>query len=488
MHGCTGTWKPATTERGKNMPGTTITKCLTAVLLVLATLPAFADTPATVRVDYYHTGNADSEVFSLHQVVIEPLPWPGHPGKNIDTVGRGHFMLQVEDPDSGDVLYSRGFSSIYQEWQHTAEAREMRRTFHESVRFPKPEKPVLLRILKRQADHGFESIWTVTIDTDDMLVVREHATPPAPVIDLYVNGPPAEKVDIVVLGDGYTAEESGKFENDARRLVDYMFEIEPFKSRAADFNVRAINPPAPRSGSNRPSNGTFRHSPSGTTFDAFRSERYILAFDNPGLRSLIQHVPYEFVFILANSETYGGGGIYKLYATVAVDSDWAEYVFVHEFGHHFAALADEYYTSDVAYEFSGELPEPWEPNATAMRDPEKLKWAHLVEEGTPLPTPWPKSQFEAYQNDYQSRRRQLRAENRPEAEMNELFREAYEFNLSLFARHPETNSLVGAFEGANYQAAGYYRPQMNCMMFTRHDVFCRVCREAIEEVIDLYSR
>lgn len=466
---------------------TQLTLSLAALLTAFAALPVQAETPATVRVDYYHTGTADTETFSLHQVVIEPLPWPGHPGKAIDTLDRGHFLLQIEDPDSGEVLYSRGYSSIFQEWQYTAEAREMHRTLHESVRFPKPDKPVTLRILKRQPDHGFQSVWTANIDTDDMLVVREHASAPAPVIDIHVSGEPAGKVDIVVLGDGYSVAENDKFENDARRLVDNMFEIEPFKSRAGDFNVRAINPPAPKSGTNRPSNGTFRHSPSGTTFDAFRSERYILAFDNPGLRSLIQHVPYEFVFILANSETYGGGGIYNLYATVAVDSDWAGYVFVHEFGHHFAALADEYYTSDVAYEFDGELPEPWEPNATAFNDPARLKWAHLVEEGTKLPTSWPKSEFEAYQSDYQERRREIRAANRPESEMNELFREAYEFNLALFEQYPETNDIVGAFEGANYRAKGYYRPQMNCMMFTRHDTFCRVCSEAIEQVIDLYS-
>lgn len=462
----------------------------TSAVLLLAALStgAFAKAPATVRVDYYHTGNAESETFSLHQVVIEPLPWPGHPEKNIDAVSLGHFMFQVEDPGSGEVLYSRGYSSIFQEWQHTGEARKMNRSFHESVRFPKPDQPVLLRVMKRNAEHGFDSIWTADIDTDDMLVVREHAPAPAPVLDIHVSGFPHNMVDVVILGDGYTAEENDKFEADAKRLTEYMFTIEPFKSRAGDFNVRAINPPAAKSGTNRPSNGTFRHSPSGTTFDAFRSERYILAFDNPGLRSLIQHVPYEFVFILANSETYGGGGIYNLYATVAVDSDWAPYVFVHEFGHHFAALADEYYTSDVAYEASTQRPEPWEANVTALHDPENLKWAHLVEEGTPLPTAWPKSGFETYQAEYQDKRRQLRAENRPESEMNELFREAYDFNLSLFADHPETNSLVGAFEGANYAASGYYRPQMNCMMFTRHDEFCQVCSEAIEAVIDLYAQ
>jgi len=461
-------------------------KSVLPATLLAATGLAMADPPLTVRVDYYHTGNAGTELFSLHQVVLEPLPWPGNMKKPIDTVGFGHFRFQVEDPENGDVLYSRGYSSIFQEWQQTGEAKKMNRTFHESVRFPKPEGPVNLRILKRREGDRFEDLWQVTIDSDDMLVVREHAPVAAPVLDVHVSGEPSEKVDIVILGDGYTSEDGQKFETDARRLSDYLLSIEPFRKRADDFNIRALAPPAPRPGTNRPSNGTYRHSPSGTSYDAFRSERYILAFDNPGLRQLIQHVPYEFVFILANSETYGGGGIYNLYATVAVDSAWADYVFVHEFGHHFAALADEYYTSDVAYESTGQREEPWEPNATALNDPATLKWRDLVAESTPLPTPWPKEQFEAFQRENQARRRQLRVDNRPEEEMNQLFQTEQEFVMELFKKAPQTTAVVGAFEWANYAAKGYYRPEMNCMMFTRHDEFCRVCSNAIEDIIDLY--
>jgi hypothetical protein len=445
------------------------------------------DAPLTVRVDYYHGGNAETESFSLHQVVIEPLPWPGNPGKAIDTVQRGHFMMQVEDPESGTVLFSRGYSSIFQEWQYTGEARQMNRTFHESVRFPKPDRPVRLRILKRNAEQGFDSLWTADIDTDDMLVVRAHAPAPGPVQELHVSGPPAEKVDLVILGDGYTAEEADKFSADAQRLTRALFTYSPFKERAGDFNVWGINPPAVESGVNRPSNGTFRHSPSGTTYDAFRAERYVLAFDNLGMRRIIQHAPYEFIVILGNSETYGGGGIYGLYSTVAAESEWSDYLLVHELGHHFAALADEYYTSAAVYEAATERPEPWEPNVTALHDPAKLKWGHLVEEGTALPTSWPKKELEAFQRDNQARRAQLRSDNRPESEMNQLFSDEQDWVRKLFATHPKTNSVIGAFEGANYAASGYYRSQMNCLMFTRDVFFCRVCSDAIEEIIDLYA-
>ena len=446
-----------------------------------------AEQPATVRVDYYHSGNADFEMFSLHQVVVEPLPWAGHPDKALDTTLLGHFMFQVEDPETGVTLYSRGFSSIFHEWQSTAEAREVNRSFHECVRFPKPDRPVRLRILKRNPAQGFDSIWTADIDTDDMLVVRAHAPAPARVEEIHISGAPPDKVDVVLLGDGYTAAEADKFLADARRLTAALFSYSPFRERADAFNVWAINPPAVESGVNRPSNGTFRFSPSGTTYDAFRAERYVLAFDNLGMRRILQNAPYEFIVVLGNSATYGGGGIFGLYSTVAAGSDWSEYLFVHEFGHHFAALADEYYTSEAVYEPKSDRPEPWEHNVTALHDPAALKWGEFVQEGTAIPTEWPKEAFEAFQRENQARRAQLRADNRPESEMNQLFADEQEWVGKLFAGYPATNAVVGAFEGANYAATGYYRSEMNCTMFTRHDQFCRVCRKALEEIIDLYS-
>jgi hypothetical protein len=463
-------------------------KSLYSFLLLGLSFSAFSDeTTPTMRVDYYHSGNAEMEMFSLHQVVLEPLPWPGNPGKVLDTTQRGYFMFQVEDPGSGEVLYSRGFSSIFQEWQSTGEARQMNRSFHESVRFPKPDKPVRLRIFKRNEAQGFDSIWTAEIDPNDMLVVRAHAPAPAAVLKLHVSGASSGKVDLVILGDGYTPKETEKFAVDAQRLTEALFTYSPFRERAGDFNVWGINPPAVESGVNRPSNGTFRYSPSGTTYDAFRAERYILAFDNLGMRRILQHTPYEFIVILGNSHTYGGGGIYGLYSTVAADSDWSEYLFVHEFGHHFAALADEYYTSDAVYEPTTDRPEPWEPNVTALHDPAKLKWGRLVKEGTGLPTEWPKETFEAFQHENQARRAQLRADKRPESEMNQLFRSEQEWVRKLFAQYPATNSVVGAFEGANYAASGYFRSEMNCIMFTREDAFCQACSDAVEEMIDLYT-
>lgn len=212
----------------------------------------------------------------------------------------------------------------------------------------------------------------------------------------------------------------------------------------------------------------------------------MLTFNNRALREIAAFAPYEFIEILANTRTYGGGGIFNLYSTVAVDSAEAPYVFVHEFAHHFAALADEYYTSPVAFAPAPATRiEPWEPNVTALLDSKTLKWRDLVAPDTPLPTPWQKDEFEKASRAYQERRAKIRAANRPEEEMEALFREGRSFEVKLFANERYAGK-VGAFEGANYEARGYYRPEVDCIMFTRSAAFCAVCRRAIQTVIDLY--
>jgi hypothetical protein len=226
-------------------------------------------------------------------------------------------------------------------------------------------------------------------------------------------------------------------------------------------------------------------SPLRANYDAFGSERYVLTFGNKRLREIASAAPYEFIEIVVNDRKYGGGGIFNLYATVAADNAFTPYVFVHEFGHHFAGLADEYYTSDVAYGAASERPEPWEPNVTA--DPQAAKWKDLCAPGIGLPTAWKKSEFEKLQQDVQQRRHALRAAHRPEAEMEALFAEEREAGTKLLGAGPDAGK-VGAFEGAMYEARGYYRPQQDCIMFTRDEVgFCTVCRRAIERVIAMYA-
>jgi hypothetical protein len=450
---------------------------------------ARAATPRTLRVDYFHTGNAAGEVFSLDRVVLEPLPWPGNPKRPLDDTNLGKYFFEVIDRQTNRVLYSRGFASVYGEWETTDEAKDARRTFSESLRFPAPDGPVQIALKKRDAENAFREVWTLLLDPKDMFIDSSAPPSPGPLLEIQKSGDSADKVDFLILGDGYTAAERGKFEKDARRLTELLFAASPFKERRRDFNVWALCPPAEESGISRPSTGVHRRSRVGATYDAFGSERYVLTFENRSFRDVASFAPYDFVEILTNTRTYGGGGIFGQYSTVAADSLWAPYVFVHEFGHHFAGLADEYFTSAVAY---GPAPanrvEPWEPNATALLDPKDLKWKDLVAAGTPVPTPWKKEEFEKASREAQEKRRQLRAGNRPEEEIDALFREEQAFETKLLGTDAFSGK-VGAFEGAMYEAKGYYRPQEDCIMFSRDEVpFCAVCRRAITRVIDLYSR
>ena len=453
--------------------------------LLLVSAVASAASPSTMRLDYYHTGTATEERFSLDRVVIEPLPWAG--GRPIDDTNLGKYFFEVIDRRSNFPIYSRGFASIYGEWEATGEAKTQARTFHESLRFPAPDGPVQVVLKKRDPRNAFREVWSVLVDPKDMFVDSSKPASPGPIIEIQKSGDPAEKVDFLIVGDGYTAAERPKFEKDARRLMDILFSFEPFKQHRSDFNVWGLCPPSEESGISRPSTGIHRRSRVGATYDAFGSERYVLTFENRLFRDVASFAPYDFVEILTNTRTYGGGGIFGLYSTVAADSFWSPYVFVHEFGHHFAGLADEYYTSDVAYEPAADRVEPWEPNATALLDPKNLKWRDFVTPGTPTPTPWNKAAFEAQSHEIQKRRRQIRAENRPEEEMDALFREQKAKETKMLAAEGYAGK-VGAFEGAMYEAKGYYRPQVDCVMFSRNDVpFCAVCRRAIERVIALYS-
>jgi hypothetical protein len=455
------------------------------LLLMLAASVSFA-APATMRLDYYHTGNSKQEFFSVDRVQIEALAWAGDMRKTIDESNLGKYFFEVRDQKSKQVLYSRGFASIFGEWETTDEATKMRRSFSESLRFPAPEVPVEIILKKRKTDNSWTEIWSTTIDPKDMFIDRAKVARPARLIPIQNMGAPATKVDFVILGDGYTARELQKFEADARRMTEVLFSTSPFKEHRREFNVWGLCPPASESGISRPSTGIYRDSPLGASYDAFGSERYVLTFDNHAVRRVAQFAPYEFIEILANNRTYGGGGIFNLYSTVAADNAFGNYVFVHEFGHHFAGLADEYYTSSVSYAPSTERIEPWEPNATALLDPAKLKWRDLVTPNTPIPTPWNKNAFEDYSREIQKRRGQLRKDKRPESEMEALFREELKYEQQMFGSEKYVNH-VGAFEGSIYEARGYYRPEVDCIMFTRTNHFCAVCRRAIERIIKMYS-
>ena len=442
----------------------------------------------TMRVDYVHSGGLGQEIFALDQIVSDG-PWAGSRTRLLDDLNLGKYRFEVLDRRTNQVLYSRGFASIYGEWETVPESREVHRSFHESLRFPWPRVPVQVVLKRRDADNSFRERWSTVIDPASRFVNPVDHEPAGAVWPLFESGPPSEKVDLLVIGEGYTAAEIPKFHADATRLVNALFDEEPFRSRKSDFNVWGLDLPSAESGVTRPRAGEFRRTPLSTQYNIFDSERYVLTYDNRALRDAASAAPYEFIEILVNDEQYGGGGIFNFQATAAADTGFAEYVFIHEFGHHFAGLADEYYTSDVAYETGAAFhPEPWEPNVTALHDPERVKWGDLIAVDTPLPTPWDKAAFEAGSIDAQQERRALRAEGVAETVMDRLFTEQMDRETALLGEM-QYAARVGAFEGASYEPTGLYRSEVDCIMFTRNPVgFCRVCSRAIENVIDQYAR
>ena len=216
-------------------------------------------TTDTMRVDYFHTGGPKAgETIALDRVVNDG-PWAGSRTQLVDPTDLGPYRFEVRDKATGTLLYSRGFASVYGEWETTSEQKTAHRTFHESLRFPWPKGPVAITLSKRRADNSFSSIWTTEVDPQSRLVDRAPLTHPAGLVwPVFVNGTPADKVDLLVIGEGYTAAEMPKFHRDVKRLLPALFAEEPFKSRRSDFNVRALDLPSAVSGVNRPNAGVFR--------------------------------------------------------------------------------------------------------------------------------------------------------------------------------------------------------------------------------------
>src|SRR5271170_1264369 len=292
-------------------------------LFCLVSFAAPRTLPRTLRVDYYHTGNSREEWFSLDRVVLEPLEWPGNLNKSIDESQLGDYLFEVREPGSGKLLYSRGFNSVFGEWKTTDDALHGNRTFSESLRFPSPETPVEVSLKERAGsdsggaqNEGWKEVWKTVVDPRDKFVDRSRPPSPGPLMELQKMGDPATKVDLLVLGDGYTAAERGKFEKDARRFLEALFSTSPFRERRKDFNVWGLCPVAEESGVARPSSGIYRRSPVGASCDTFCTERYVLTMENRTLRDVASFAPYEFIEILVNGQTYGGGGIFNQYGTV----------------------------------------------------------------------------------------------------------------------------------------------------------------------------
>jgi len=443
----------------------------------------------TMRLDCMHTGINDKEYYSYDAIYQEPC-WAGSKLNLVDTLNLGKYLFKVVDRQTKMLLYSRGFCSIFGEWQTTDEAKKsVWRSFSESVRFPWPQFPVTVTIAARDSMNIFRNIWTFDIDPLEANIRKTEFYPELKVNKILDNGDPHNKVDLLILPDGYTAKEMKKFHKDAQRMLKTFFETSPFKEHKKDFNVWTAEAPSNESGIDNPQAGIYVDNVLSCSFNAFGSDRYMLSWDNQTIRKIASKAPYDHLFLLANSNKYGGGGIFNLYATCISDNKWSSYIFVHEFGHSFGGLADEYYTSDVAYdEFYPAGVEPWEPNITALLDTSPIKWQDLIEPGTPVPTPWSKNEFDEKQTAYRKLLNKMREKDVPKAQTDSLTA-ANDQWVHLFLRNLEYWDQVGVYQGGGYASSGIYRPFIDCRMFSRSLTgFCPVCTRAIERVIDFYTK
>ena len=348
----------------------------------------------TLRIDYNHTGNAAEEFVSLDQLWRQGT-WAGSRVHLIDDLDLGGYYARIYDAGTGDLIWSKGFSSYFGEYRTTGPAGEgVMRTYHESVLAPVPKSPVEFALESRDSQGVLREFYRVAIDPDSWEIRRDPAPAGIITVDGFIGGDPHGCVDVAIVGEGYTADEVAKFEADLKRYAALMVGHEPYASLSHRINVRGVLLPSQESGCDEPSRGVHKRTALGCTFDSLGSERYMLTEDNRAMRDIAQAVPYDVLYIMVNHDRYGGGGIYNLFCTFTSDNQWSEYVFLHEFGHSFAGLADEYYTSNVAYtDFYPAGYEPRDRNITALDNPAELKWGDLATGGD-LPTEWNKAEYD----------------------------------------------------------------------------------------------
>jgi len=457
----------------------------------------------TLRIDYFHIGDAKEEFVTLDHV-YQYGTWAGSTKNLLDNFNNGKYYHKIYDAATNTLIFSKGFDSYFGEYKTSEDGLNgIKRTYHESAIIPCPKNKIIFTLELRQKDNSLKEVYRSEIDPSDLLIVKDNIIDKS--IKVYKglnNGDPHYKVDVAILSEGYAAKEEMKFRSDLKRFTLTMFKLEPYKSMKYRFNVYGVFKPSEESGVDEPDHNSFKKTNLNATFYSLGSERYLLTEDNKAMRDMAAHIPYDAIYIMVNHKRYGGGGIYNLFCTFTADNQWNEYLFLHEFGHSFAGLADEYYTSDVAYnEFYPKGQEPVEPNITSLVDSKNVKWKHLLSEKIEVPTPWEKEVYDSTDLHWQSIRRdlnkkiaQLKRDKAPQAQVKKL-QEEYDAKdrehqkwIDEYLHKSKYWNKVGVFEGAGYAAKGLYRSMLDCIMFSKGTKpFCKVCEERIMQVIKHYS-
>jgi len=460
----------------------------------------FADD--TMRIDYLHTGDSKTEFITI-DTIYKQGRWAGSVKNLIDERNLGKYYAKIYDKASKELIFSKGFDTYFGEYRTTDDAiKGVKKSYQESMLIPYPKADIIFTIESRGKNNELKEIFRQEIDPKSTNINKEALSRGVKVFKTVHNGEPHTHIDIAVVAEGYTAAEEGKVVKDFNRFARTMLSQEPYRSLKDKINIYGVFKPSDESGCDEPSHGSFKNTAIDTTFDSLGSERYLMTENNKALRDIAAHAPYDALTIMVNHKRYGGGGIYNLYSVFTTDNQWYKYLIVHEFGHSFAGLADEYYTSSTAYnDFYPKGIEPLEPNITAHPKKKELKWEGLVTQGVDTPTPWEKEGFDkmdlAYQKIRQELNKKLAAMKRsgaPKAEIrdleNEIERRSKDaaMNSDDYLSKSRFKGKVGAFEGAGYSSEGLYRPMLDCIMFTKGaKPFCKVCERAIADNIKYYS-
>jgi len=457
-----------------------------------------------MRINLYMVGEAKEEQIIINSIYQENL-WPESKTNLTNPFNYGHYFIKVYEVPSNKLIYAKGFDCQFGEYKTTTPALNgVKKVFQRAIRIPWPRRKINLVIEARDKKNILHPITVETIDPDDYHLIKENSQSPDYIFEVLKSGNPNEKVDLVFLAEGYTAEDRDKFVGDVKRFTGYLFETEPYKSNQEKFNIYGVFRASAERGMDEPRQKIYKNTVLKASFNAFDLDRYMLTEEGFLLREMAAEVPYDSIVILVNSKRYGGGGIYNDYCITTVDNQASKAVFLHEFGHSFAGLADEYYTSDVAYnEFYPRGVEPLEPNITALLDPENLKWKDLVSPGVKIPTEYGKEELEKLQTERRTNLQEMakaleeaKKNNLKEAEIKKLQKKYQDKDKAIQARIQEVRNRykdledkVGAFEGAGYSAKGLYRPMIYCLMSSSQKIeFCKVCQRAIQQMIDYYSR
>ena len=415
--------------------------CLIAVSSTRAQVFAdhFAD--KTLRVDYIFNGNASGQAICLDGLSALPT-WAGRKHHLAELPLQGNGQIVMRNAASGKTIYTTSFSSLFQEWLETDEARNVTKGFENTFLLPYPLQPVEIEITLLDPRRNVRASMKHIVHPNDVLIEQKGNSHITPHKYLLHNDSPEKCIDVAILAERYTLQEMQTFYEDADIACKSIFDHEPFKSMKKRFNVVAVASPSTDSGVSVPRLNEWKHTAFGSHFSTFYSDRYLTTSRVKAIHDALAGIPYEHIIILANTEEYGGGGIYNSYTLTTAHHPMFRPVVVHEFGHSFGGLADEYfYDNDVMTDTYPLDIEPWEQNISTQVD-FAAKWKDMLSENTPVPTP---------------------------AEVSE-------------------NYPTGVYEGGGYSAKGIFRPAENCRMRTNeYPAFCPVCQRALRRIIEFYT-